>query len=108
LLCFFQFNWAMNALSGLKVGVYLAKSDDPKDFDPNEVICPPKASGECPHVFRVPGVYYFTSGIIVDDFAFGGKVTVAESADTVTTNIVVSINGNYKFVLLENICFIRN
>ena len=103
-----QFNWATNPLSGLKIGVYLANSSDPLDFDANDALCGAAPNGPCTKYFPVPGVYYFSSGIIVDGFAFGGKITVDDNVPQIAENIMVLISGMCAFPLGHPARFSKN
>jgi len=64
------------------------------------VICTPVKSDSCTHRYDVPGEYYFTSGIVVEQgvfkLAFGGLVVVLPKND-LTVDVQVLVDGNLFF-----------
>ena len=54
-------------------------------------------SSSCSHRYDTPGVYYFTSGIVVEngDFklAFGGRVVVSKRRD-ITEKVRILVKGS--------------
>lgn len=89
---FIQWVWTTNPLSNLVIGIYPASTETVTDYDPQDSYCDPRTSGSCTHRYDVAGVYYFTSGSLVEDFAFGGKVIVKHK-DDFHTSIVVFAKG---------------
>ena len=49
--------------------------------------------GPCRHSFPVKAEYYFTSGILVEQFAFGGKINVNDGPETIEKDIKVLVRG---------------
>ena len=78
---FFQFSWASDPMSNIKIGIYPARSMKPMDYDAQEFYCAPASRGICSRRYDTPGTYYYTSGQVTDNnepVAFSGKIIVLD------------------------------
>lgn len=96
-LYFFQFSWASDPISNIKIGIYPARSMKPMDYDALEFYCAPASRGVCNRRYDVPGTYYYTSGQVTggnDPVAFSGKVIVLDVKQR-TTPLLVLKKGKF-------------
>ena len=60
-------------------------------------ICSSSSAGECEYVFTSEGEYFFSSGYVEDNskVSFGVTVNVGPPPQSVSTDIKVTVKGNF-------------